>query len=90
MRLLVADSDADLADALAETLRRQGHAVRTAYSERQCLRLVSEFRPNVVVLFLDGGLARQLREVVTVDATRMQKPVDLHALVKLMHEALGR
>lgn len=90
MRLLVADSDAASADVLAEALRRLGHAVRTAYSERQCLRLVSEFRPNVVLLFLDRGLARQLRELATVDATRLPKPVDVHTVVGLMHDALAR
>jgi DNA-binding response OmpR family regulator len=91
VRILVADSDAESADLLADVLRMQGHLVRTAYSERQSLRLVSEFRPNVVVLFLcDVGLARQIRsEAPTVNATRLQKPVDVHAVVGMIHKAVS-
>ena len=87
----MADSDAESADLLAEALRRHGYAVRTAYSQRQCLRLVSEFRPHLVVLFLPAAdLTTQLRsEVPVINAAGLEKPLDVKAIVRLMHDALA-
>lgn len=90
MKLLVADGDSDSADLLADALRTHGHAVRTAYREKQCLKLVGEFRPNLVLLFIpDATLARRLRkEVPVIDSEHLKKPVDLVSLMRLIRDAL--
>jgi CheY-like chemotaxis protein len=87
--LLVVDKDADAANELAEDLRSRGHAVRTAFSERQCSELVTGFRPNVVVLFMSvRGLAKELDgDVPIVNAARWKKPIDIQALLRRLREA---
>jgi DNA-binding response OmpR family regulator len=91
IRLLVADEDADAADLLADALRTHGYAVRAAYSEKQCLKLLGEFRPNLVLLLIPvAGFARQLRrEVPVLDHGQVPKPVDLLVLIRLIRAALS-
>ncbi|MGH7138814.1 MAG: hypothetical protein ACREHD_23960 [Pirellulales bacterium] len=85
----MADEDAEAADLLADALRTHGHAVRTAYRAEQCLKLVGEFRPNLVMLFIpDAALTKQLRkEVSIIDSERLSKPVDLVALMRMIRGA---
>jgi len=49
-RILVADDNADAADALAMMLGFSGHHVRAAYDGDQALALAREFRPDAMVL----------------------------------------
>ncbi|MEK6606489.1 MAG: response regulator [Myxococcota bacterium] len=64
--LLVVDDDADLAEALADALRDEGHAVRVAGDGQEGLALVAERVPDAIVLdgempVLDGaGMVRRL------------------------------
>jgi CheY-like chemotaxis protein len=88
-KLLVADENEDEADALAETLRKRGYTVRTAYSEGQCLSLVGEFRPSVVLLFLpDADLGRRVGgRVAVIGAGRMKKPLEMRGLLRMIRDA---
>lgn len=91
MKLLVADKDSESADLLADALRRHGYVVRTAYREEQCVKLVGEFRPNLVLLYIaDAALAKQLRkEVPVIESERPSKPVDLVALMRTIRDSLS-
>lgn len=66
-RILVADDDADAAEALALGLRMCGHEVVVALDGQEALRLAEEFRPHVALLDLSMPLrpghevARELR-----------------------------
>lgn len=92
MKLLVADEDSDAADILADALRTRGHAARTAYRKEQCLQIVGEFRPDLVLLFIaDALLARQLSKQVSVlDGERLGKPVDLVSLMRTIRDTQVR
>jgi len=65
--ILVVDDNVDAADALAATLRLQGHVVEVAYDGRSALEMSERLAPQVVVLDIgmagmDGyEVARQLR-----------------------------
>jgi len=50
LRILVADDNRDAAESLAAFLRMVGHDVRIAYDGVEALGLVSEYRPDAVVL----------------------------------------
>lgn len=52
MRLLVADDNRDLADTLAQLLRRQGFDVDVAYDGGQAVQLAVSFSPDVLILDL--------------------------------------
>lgn len=66
-RILVADDDADAAEALALGLRMCGHEVVVAFDGQEALRLAEEFRPHVALLDLTMPIrpgyevARELR-----------------------------
>jgi signal transduction histidine kinase/CheY-like chemotaxis protein len=66
-RILVADDDADAAEALALGLRMCGHEVVVAFDGEEALRLADEFRPHVALLDLTMPIrpghevARELR-----------------------------
>lgn len=66
-RVLIADDNADAADALARMLTLSGHAARAVYDGQQALDVADEFRPDVALLdlgmpVLDGyETARRLR-----------------------------
>jgi len=65
-RVLIADADKTWADALAETLRLEGHQTGTAASSADVLATCSAFRPDVVLadLGMTGqSAARNLRSV---------------------------
>jgi DNA-binding response OmpR family regulator len=49
-KVLIADDDADSADALAVLVGMDGHTVTTAYSAADTLALIDEFVPDVAVL----------------------------------------
>lgn len=89
-KLLVADEDVEAADVLADALRLNGHAARACYSDRQCLKLISEFRPDAVLLFIAGlEIARELRsEVPVIDGRRLRKPLDMLDLMCLVRQAV--
>jgi PAS domain S-box-containing protein len=53
-RLFVIDDDLDIAEGLKESLELEGHTVGIATSAAEALRVVPEFRPNVV--FCDVAL----------------------------------
>lgn len=82
-KLLIADANINEADELADTLRKQGYFVRTAYSERQCLKLVDEFHPSVVLDFLRNAQLGKKAVVV-----RPKKPVDVRSLLRTVADAL--
>lgn len=48
--VLIIDDDLDGADALAEIMRAEGHAVRVGYDGKDGLRLASERTPEVALL----------------------------------------
>jgi CheY-like chemotaxis protein len=56
LRILVADDNADSAEALAVLLRLAGHEVRTAQDGDEALALAKGFRPDVALL--DIGMPR--------------------------------
>ena len=64
--VLIVEDDADAADALAEVLTIEGHAVRVAFNGEQGLRLLHERAPDLVLLdiempVLDGpGMATRM------------------------------
>ena len=66
-RILVADDDADAAEALALVLRMCGHEVVVAFDGEEALHLADEFRPHVALLDLTMPIrpghevARELR-----------------------------
>ncbi|HEY9063645.1 MAG TPA: ATP-binding protein [Burkholderiaceae bacterium] len=53
-RILVVDDNRDAAQLLAELLVQHGHDVQLAHDGRQCLSVVSDFKPEVV--FMDIGM----------------------------------
>ncbi|MGV3636746.1 MAG: PAS domain S-box protein, partial [Flavobacteriales bacterium] len=55
-RVLVVDDNQDAAISMSMILRKQGHEVRTAHDGLEGVRLVEEFRPDVV--FMDIGMPR--------------------------------
>jgi DNA-binding response OmpR family regulator len=64
--VLVVEDDADAADALAEVMRIEGHEVRIAGNGEQGFRLLTERKPDLLLLdlempILDGaGMANQI------------------------------
>jgi DNA-binding response OmpR family regulator len=50
MRILIADDNADAADALAATLESSGHDVIRAYAGEEALRLALAHQPDAIVL----------------------------------------
>jgi two-component system CheB/CheR fusion protein len=52
-RLLIVEDHADVADSLALILRRDGHEVGIAQDGPTALRVLNEFKPDVVLLDLD-------------------------------------
>lgn len=94
-KILVADVDREAADVLAEALRLNRHAARACYSSNLCLKIIHEFRPDVVLLRragIDAQTARQLRAevpVITIGADGdVKEPVDMLALARLIRQAL--
>lgn len=67
-RILVADDNQDLANALGKLLRLLGHEVKTAYSGREAVALSESFKPEIVFMDIampgmDGyEAARKMRE----------------------------
>jgi CheY-like chemotaxis protein len=51
-RVLVVDDNDDVADCLAKLLRQLGYLARACCSAHDCLELLYEFRPQVVLLDL--------------------------------------
>jgi signal transduction histidine kinase/CheY-like chemotaxis protein len=54
LRILVADDNADSAEALAMLFKQRGHTVRTAHDGRRALAEARAFRPNIA--FVDIGM----------------------------------
>lgn len=82
-RVLIADADAAWTDVLAETLRLDGHAVRSAATSADALAACSAFRPEVVLVELamtGHEAARNLRSVgepaLMVAVTRWSRESD--------------
>jgi PAS domain S-box-containing protein len=75
LRILVVDDNVDAANALAELLSADGHAVRTAYDGRGALGTVREFQADVILLDIglpdvDGyEVAREVRRQAEVQPT---------------------
>jgi CheY-like chemotaxis protein len=71
LKVLVVDDNADSAETLSELLPIWGHEARIAYDGESALRLVGEFRPDVVLLDIglpgmDGfEVARRIRQGAT-------------------------
>jgi len=57
LRVLVADDNADVAEAMAMTLKMCGHHVAVAYDGDEALRLADEVRPQVALL--DVGMPKR-------------------------------
>jgi CheY-like chemotaxis protein len=53
-KILVVDDNPDAAELVSALLERQGHAVRSAYTPAEGIRIALEFQPDVA--FLDIGL----------------------------------
>jgi signal transduction histidine kinase len=76
-RVLVVDDNADAANSLSMLLAFRGHHTRVAYSAREALACVEDFRPDVCLL--DVGLpemngyelARKLRETPSLGSARL-------------------
>lgn len=63
LRILVADSDRQSADDLANTLRRIGQTAYVCYSESRCLELLPRIRPQVVFLAVSmQAICGEIRE----------------------------
>jgi CheY-like chemotaxis protein len=68
LRILVVDDDPVVAESMLVFLEMEGHTVRSADSGEAALRLIDEFRPQVVLLDIglpgqDGyGVARSIRQ----------------------------
>lgn len=87
-KLLVVDENTDEADPLADALRKQGYLVRTAYSYRQCLKLIDEYRPDIVLDFLpNADLRHKIGEKPVVIGGTM-KSMELRFLLRKIAEAL--
>ncbi len=56
--LLIVDDDEDLADLLGEILSADGHHFRVAHNGREGLELVSQQRPDLVLLDVDMPVLR--------------------------------
>ncbi len=74
-RILVADDDAQLCDALVQLLGVAGHSVQTAGDGYACIEAIRAFEPDVLILDLsmpnlDGyGVIREM-EVLDPRASR--------------------
>jgi CheY-like chemotaxis protein len=68
-RVLVADPEQTWTEVLAETLRLEGHDVRTAASVEDTLAACSAFRPDAVVLELAMTGHEGLRNVSSLGGT---------------------
>src|SRR5262245_37778389 len=89
-RILVADDEPDVCEALSRLLRDMGHEVRTASDGDGALSLAREWQPDVVVLDVimprvDGfEVARRLRADFAADRMRIVmmsgRPLDETAL----------
>lgn len=90
-KLLVVDDNAGDADDLADVLRHHGHAVRTAYSTKQCLSLVDDFRPDAALLFLGGAdLVRRIgKKAAVIGPGQLKKPVKLRELLLAVSHAVA-
>lgn len=51
-KILIIEDEASIADLLAYSLHKEGFEVRTAGTEEQGMRLVSEFKPELILLDL--------------------------------------
>ena len=77
LSVLVVDDDADVCEVIATGLESYGHAVRSAASGNDALRLCAQARPDAVILDLsiedvDGWeLAAQIRAVVDGEPPRI-------------------
>jgi DNA-binding NtrC family response regulator len=64
--LLIVDDDADGAQALADLMRAEGHAVRVGFNGQEGMRLAHEQRPDVALLDVEmpvlggPGMAHQM------------------------------
>ena len=61
LRILIADTDRQSADLLAESLRHVGQSPHVCYSESECLDLLAHVRPEVV--FLDVAMQALCSEI---------------------------
>ena len=68
-RILIADDDADIVDAMSTILKTRGHELFEAYSGEETLAMFSENRPEIIFLDLmmekfDTGVTvcRKIRE----------------------------
>ena len=76
-RVLVVDDNVDAANSLSMLLAFQGHETRVAYTAKEALACVEDFKPNVGLL--DVGLpemsgyelAQRLRALVQLDGLRL-------------------
>jgi len=77
LRVLVVDDNRDSADSLALLVKLQGHEAFVAYASRDCIRLATTVRPDLVIhdielLDMDGyAAARQLREELSRQRTML-------------------
>ena len=78
--VVVVDDDADLAEAVADILELEGHAVRIAPDGRQGLRLLAERLPELIVLDIEMPVLsgpEMAKRCIIEDAGRERIPIIL-------------
>jgi signal transduction histidine kinase/ActR/RegA family two-component response regulator len=79
LRILVADDNADVAEAMALTLRMCGHEVAVALDGDEALRLADELRPQVALL--DVGMPKREGHEVAREIRRRGWSVECRTLL---------
>lgn len=76
-RILLADDDHELRDALRIRLVARGHEVHTAADGMQATRLAHRVRPDVIVLDIGmpGGDGHKVAQRLRADAVTMALPI---------------
>jgi DNA-binding response OmpR family regulator len=78
--VVVVDDDADLAEAVADILESEGHAVRIARDGEHGLRLLAERLPELIVLDIEMPVLsgpEMAKRLIVEDAGRERIPIIL-------------
>jgi CheY-like chemotaxis protein len=77
LRILVADDERDIVDALSLILKNQGHVVHGVYSGKDVLSAVTFFRPDAIIMdiALPAMSGYALAQAIRSSFTEIRRPL---------------
>ena len=79
--IAIIDDDIHIGNMLAELLKKENYNILRAYSGTEALYLLSEKKPDLVLLDLMlPGLPEHIKSVLGMNVTRAKDPMDCVAL----------